>query len=485
MDEQEFLDLLARLVESGGESEICEFKKSNSNMERLGQIISSLSNSAALNGEEFAYLIFGVDNDGNIVGTKFNTKNRHKGQEIKNWLTTQLNPEVNFEIHTLSISGKRIEVFRVYCAAGYPVQFKGIAYIRVGSYTKPLSSHRGKEKALWQNLSPSRFESSIARANCSAQNVALFLDCDAYRRLSPNASIGLSMEALLREMCAEGLLKQSGVMFSITNLGALLYAKNLAEFSSLKRKVPRIITYRGNNNLYALNEIDFPMGYALSLGKIVSCIQDYLPKNEEIQRVFRQEHTLYPEVAVRELVVNALIHQDLMAVGSSPTVEIFEGRVEIKNPGEPLIEINRLLNASPKSRNERLAKAVRDLGLCEERGTGIDRVVKACESYQLPAPLFDLDGSSSTIAVLYAPKDFSHMDMKDKIRATYLHCCLKFAGNDYMTNQSLRERFGIDDQNYPQVSRIIKRAIKDGKIKFKDSEVTKGRYVSYVPAWVR
>lgn len=79
---------------------------------------------------------------------------------------------------------------------------------------------------------------------------------------------------------------------------------------------------------------------------MINYINDQLPSNEEIGRVFRKEIRVYPELAIRELVANAIIHQDLTMSGTSPMVEIFEDRIEITNPGKSLIDTRRFIDRS-------------------------------------------------------------------------------------------------------------------------------------------
>ena len=75
------------------------------------------------------------------------------------------------------------------------------------------------------------------------------------------------------------------------------------------------------------------------------------------------------------------------------------------------------------------------------------------------------------------------MENTDKIRAVYQHCVLKYVMNEYMTNESLRIRFGIEDKNYSTASRIIKLAIKTGVIKQLSPELKANRYQKYIPYW--
>ena len=84
-----------------------------------------------------------------------------------------------------------------------------------------------------------------------------------------------------------------------------------------------------------------------------------VPSNEVIEQALNVEMPMFPEIAVREIVANALIHQDFFATGSGPLVEIFADRVEVTNLGEPLVETLRFLDAPPKSRNEGTAASMR------------------------------------------------------------------------------------------------------------------------------
>ena len=100
--------------------------------------------------------------------------------------------------------------------------------------------------------------------------------------------------------------------------------------------------------------------YAVGFEGLVDYISANLPVNEEIGKALRKEIPMYPPIAIREFVANALIHQDFSIGGSSPMMEIFANRMEITNPGKPLIDVFRFIDHTPISRNEKLAS------LCEE-----------------------------------------------------------------------------------------------------------------------
>jgi len=187
----------------------------------------------------------------------------------------------------------------------------------------------------------------------------------------------------------------------------------------------------------------------------------------------------FGESRVRSSIVDG--HQDFHITGTVPMVEIFANRMEITNPGLPLVKTDRFLDSPPKSRNKALALFMRRIGVCEERGSGVDKVVFQTEFYQLPAPLFDTT-DEHTLAVLFAHREFKDMDKTDRIRACYLHACLRYVQRDYMTNTTLRERFGIAEKNSSMVSRIIKDVIDAGLIRCHD-ETVGSRARKYLPGW--
>lgn len=190
---------------------------------------------------------------------------------------------------------------------------------------------------------------------------------------------------------------------------------------------------------------------------------------------------MYPELALRELVANAIIHQDFTMTGTGPMIELFEARLEITNPGIPLVDTQRFLDTPPQSRNEALASFMRRIGICEERGSGIDKVITETEIYQLPAPIFE-QTSQHTRAVLFTHKEYKDMSVEDRIRACYQHCCLRYVNRVPMNNASVRERFGIEEHNKSQASVVIKETIAANLIRAYDLNVgPKSR--RYVPFW--
>lgn len=278
------------------------------------------------------------------------------------------------------------------------------------------------------------------------------LDYQTYFELTTQA-MPVSHASILNRLADEKfLVPEPGGKYGITNFGALLFARDLRRFDRLSRKALRVIAYQGKGRIETIREMPDAPGYAVGFERAIAFIKDRLPLNEQLGAAFRKEVTMYPPRAIRELVANTLIHQDFYISGTGPKVEIFSDRIEFTNPGSPLIDTLRFIDQPPRSRNEQLAAFMRRINICEERGSGIDKVISDVELFQLPAPDFRVV-EDNTVAILYADKPLSAMDAKDRIRACYQHACLKYVFNERMTNESLRTRLRIAEQNYSMARR--------------------------------
>lgn len=311
--------------------------------------------------------------------------------------------------------------------------------------------------------------------------VLSLLDYPAYFELMERA-VPEQHEVILKALAMDELIESAGAGgWNIRNMGAVLFARNLRDFSGLKRKAARVIAYRGVSRVQTIREHEDTRGYAAGFKTLVAHINSLLPTNEVIGQALRKTVPVYPELAIRELVANALVHQDFFVTGSGPMIEIFEDRMEVTNPGLPLVDTARFLDHPPRSRNEELAGMMRRVGICEERGSGVDKIVFETELYQLPAPAFETAGES-TRATLWTPRKLIKMDQADRIRAVYLHACLRYVQRDYMTNTSLRARFGIDARNSASATRLIKEAVTAGMVRPHDAAAGR-KFMKYVPHW--
>lgn len=482
MDEKELRAIVSDIQASPTECEWVEIKHNNEDPETIGEYVSALANSAAYMGQSRGYMAWGLnDVTHQIEGTKFNPKIKKVGnEEIENWIVTQLCPRIDFSFQEISYPEGRVVVMIIDSAGNTPVKFKGTEYIRVGTYKKKLSEFSERERKIWQNTSHSCFETKIAKSGLSADEVLNLLDFSKIFELL-RIPFPDSKSVIIDKLAEEKLIVKRQSCYDITNLGAILFATNLSAFEMLSRKAVRVIFYKGNDRINAIKEQLGGKGYAVGFEGLIDYISSNLPVNEEIGKALRKEIPMYPPIAIREFVANALIHQDFYLGGSSPMIEIFGNRMEISNPGKPLIDIFRFIDHTPISRNEKLASLMRRMNICEERGSGVDRAITQCELYQLPAPDFQKDDLFTKV-IMYAPMTLRQMDKKDKRRACYQHCCLQYLSGQKMTNESFRGRLNISNENYSMASRIIADTISVGYIK-PDEAASSKKYAKYVPFW--
>ncbi|MDY3978889.1 MAG: ATP-binding protein [Tidjanibacter sp.] len=444
MSNEELVTIIKDILATPKESEWIEFKANNGEPYAIGEYISALSNGAAYMDQPHGYLLWGIDDSNrSIVGTTFKPREHKIGnEELESWLKHQLNPKVDFTINETVFEGKRVVVFIIDTANDRPVAFKGEAYIRIGTYKKKLSEYPERARKIWTKTQGYRFEDHLAKTNLSENDVLRLIDYTTCFKLF-GYPLPDNRLAILEKLSELRLIRRhpSGSL-DITNLGALLFASDLSLFDNLNRKPVRLIYYKDNSRLHAEREIVGKKGYAVGFSGLINYINESLPVNEEISQAIRQETRMYPILAIREFIANALIHQDLSISGTGPMIEIFKNRIEITNPGQPLVDTLRFIDHAPISRNEIIAATMRKINICEERGSGIDRAVAQCELFQLPAPNF-ISADNYTKAILYSIKTMRQMNKEDKIRACYQHCCLKYVSAEPMTNESVRQRFGI------------------------------------------
>lgn len=428
----------------------------------------------AIANEGGGYLVLGVADQPprQVVGSQAFADTQDIAEKLFSWLGFRV------DVEAVEHPQGRVVVFSI------PGRPRGTAYHHDGAYLMrsgeelvPMSEDQLRK--IFAEGGPSWLDAAAMR-DVSAQDVVQLLDTQAFFDLlrMPYPTDQTGVLARLRD---ERLIEPSAAGFHILRMGAVLLAKNLKEFPDISRKAARVIVYEGGSKLKTLSDITGEKGYAVGFTGLVRYVMGKLPQNEVIEDALRKEVKLLPEVVVRELLANALIHQDFEIGGASPVVEVFSNRVEISNPGEPIVPVDRFIDGY-LSRNERLADLMRRFGICEEKSSGIDRVVETAELMQLSAPEF-LISHKRTIVVIHGPRLFRDMNGGDRVRACYQHCVLQYVLRKQMTNQSLRERFGLSEGSSNAVSQIITTTIDQGLIKNDPNAPDSRRYARYIPAW--
>jgi predicted HTH transcriptional regulator len=444
-------------------------------IEQLGVLICALANYAALAEITYVYAIWGLNKGLNTIkGTDYVPFSEEE-------LAEKLTVKVIYMMKRLFVENKNVVVLEVRSAANETIQYDGIEYILNNDLKiVRLDEVPSVEKKLWQKFEEKNcFLSKAAKSNISLEELLALLDCEKLFSLLeiPYHENYFEITTKLAEL--RFIVENSIGKFTITNLGALLLARDLKHFPSVEYKAVRVIIYEGSDVIAPAQEKNGHKGYMIGFEGLINYIFKSLPSVTNVDSGVEQMVYAYPRLSIRELVANALIHQDFNEKGA-PTVSIFSDHIEITNPGKPLIDIKRFIDHPPVSRNESLVMAMRKAGLCESRGSGYDKVVSYIESYNLPAPVLT-EYEEGTKVSLFSKRGFGLMSKDERVKACYAHTCLNYVQNKITNNTSLRKRFKLDESDRYKVSRVFTDACAEGLIHQKMGTGMKNR--EYVPFW--
>lgn len=478
MSDARWIALIDELRVQPNEADWFEFKTNNAEPHMIGKRISAIANAARLADKHYGYVVWGIaDGSHDVVGTTFSHSKKKGNEPLEMWLAKMLSPSPLFRFVEVPHPNGRLVLLEIPAATHAPVKFDHVAYIRIGSATPRLVDFPDREAKLWNKLHPYAWETALAAQFVTSDYVLQHLDYAAYFELT-GRPLPDNRKGVLDSLANDRLIEADvGGNWNITNLGAILFAKNLDEFKGLKRKAVRLVQYSGKDQSKILRRRDGQKGYAAGFSGLVGFINGVTQGAEPIGQALRKRGTVYPQIAIRELVANALIHQDMTIPGTGPLIEIFSDRIEIMNPGAPLIEPNRMIDMPPLSRNQDLASLMRRMGICEEQGSGLNKVVSAVEQSKLPPADWRSVGNNFK-AYLYAARSIKP---RERVLAAYQHAVLRWLAGERLTNGSLGERLGIDKKNASMISRVIRDTQKAGLIKPADPNSPRA---GYVPSWV-
>lgn len=439
---------------------------------------------ALANHPEGGTLVFGIDNLGRPEGVDCRAV-----AEISNMLANlgreAIDPPLAIDHAVVDLDGTPVLLVHVPEQAVKPAHRRGKSieetWVRSGGTTRKAS--RQEVGALMLNSAAPRWEDLRASPLLALEEVERQLDLGAVARLLQRP-LPDGPESLSQWLKAEGLIVPDGRGFYITNFGAIAAAHSLADFPSLTRKQVRVIRYRGRNKVETIDELPIDRGYAVAFEWLISHLQRVLPHSEVIQQSLRVDTSVYPDIALRELIANALIHQDFSIAGAGPMVEIYDDRISITSPGAllPGKRADRLIGATPASRNEKLASSFRRFRICEERGTGFQKVIQSIELFGLPPLAMSVQENAFNVAI-GAPRTFASMPTLERIEACYQHAVLQYVSSQTLTNTTLRNRFKLPEKQRNLITNLIADAVSAGRIKRKDTGGGK-KFAEYVPYWV-
>lgn len=445
----------------------------SANGKRLAEHVCAFCNHPG--GGLFAY---GINND-----ATFATLNREKIEDITtklaNVASNNLSVKVTIEHDVQEYEGHSILFVYVPEHHERPVFIRGkehsIAFHRVAGRTEQMTD--AQIRAMMANSMGMPFEKRLAKEGLTANEILQLLHYQRFFELQQKVCPTESA-VILSRLSDFGVCKQQGERWSITNLGALLFARDLNQFEFLSNRAVIVRHYKGKNNRELIDETRGQLGYAAGFSGLINYISERV--SEETIDIHRERIHQYPIVAIREFVANALVHQNFDIQGIPLSIEIFANKLVITNPGASLNEVHRLIDLPPQSRNEYLAGKLLLLNICERRGSGIDRAIAAIEEMNLPAPSICSEDVYTRVT-LYPYKNVKEMSKDEKNMACYQHACLMNEDGERLNNKAVRERFRLTKNQTDVASRIIADAVESGWLKVYDDGSASKKYATYVP----
>lgn len=461
--DEQFLHALLQQKE-GRHLEFKEARNSYS-LDKLYEYVVGIANSGGGN------MLFGVTDERQIVGTQA----FRDVQDLEHRIHVKLHIQVI--TREMFVQGNRVLMLIIpQRHKGVPLEVDGKYLLRTGSSLVTMTPHQLKEVFSEGDDTPNLRSVSDP---VTGQEVFKRLDVEAYFRLTDTAMPGQLTEQL-RGLASTNLLKLLGEdQYVITTVGALFLARDLSHFPSLLWRRLRLIKYDGTGRLHAVVDHYETSGYGIGFERVMNLVRSHVPTPETIGDGRREDRFHYHPTAVREFVANALVHQDLGVNGIQITIEIFDDRIEIKNPGLPLIDVKRFVDES-RTRNQELSDVMRRAKLCEARGSGVDRALARIEEALLPAPEFYSENDATTV-VLYKERLFEAMNLQERTWAIFLHACLRHVNSEALTNSSLRARFGLPGNKATQVSASIAATVEQKLIKLDPRAGASKKHARYLP----
>lgn len=420
----EELLLEARKRKSAGEREWLEFKTNIGESHRsityegVGNYISGLSNSACLKYESHGYLVLGVeDGTWNVVGTNLRMPTtKYSNQDYELWLRKGCSPVIPFEIEEFDYKGNHVVIFEILAAVGEPVNFKGVAYVRVNSNLTKLKDFPDFMRQIYNS-----------QKDWSAETVneATLDDLDPEAIKKARELYGKKHEDLKKEMEAWDdvtFLNKAKITLKgkITNTAILLLGRPESE-ALISPAVARIRwIYKdstGNERDFSIETCPFVIAAETVYRKIRNFKYRYM--NPTLLSLVPDELDTYDPFIIREALNNAIAHQDYRCHGMINVVEE-EDCLIFSNLGGfiPNSIRNVLENDAPEEnyRNRMLANAMVELGLVDTIGSGIRRMFNKQRERLFPMPDYDFSDNKVKVTIVgkVMDMDYAMMLTRDK-----------------------------------------------------------------------
>lgn len=422
---------IARQRKSAGETEWMEFKTNigeshcSVTYEGVGNYISGLSNSACLKYKSHGYLVLGVeDATWRVVGTNLRMPTAKYGnQDYELWLRRNCSPIIPFEIEEFDYQGdtkRHIVIVEIQAAAGEPVNFKGVAYVRVGSNLTKLKDFPDFVRQIYN--SQKDWSAEIVKG-------ATFddLDPEAIKEARKMyAKKHKDLEEEIKQWDDVKFLNKAKITIQgkVTNTAILLLGRTENEHL-VSPAVARIRWIykdsKGEERDFCIETCPFVLAVNTIYHKIRNWKYRYI--NPELLPLVPDELDNYDPFVIREALNNAIAHQDYGCYGMINVIEE-EDRLIFTNLGSfiPNSVKNVLMNDAPTEhyRNRFLATAMVELGMVDTIGSGIRRMFNKQRDRLFPMPDYDFSDNRVKVTIVGKVVDIDYAMLLSKDRSLTL-----------------------------------------------------------------
>ncbi len=333
--------------------------------------LKSVSAFANTNG---GYLIFGLEEDNTVVGLDDYQKD---SEIISEKIKEKIDPFLAFDLSIENIDGKHIIILSVKSGKKTPYYVvdngSRTAYVRLGNQSVPASSDE-------------LYRLTLKRSNLSFDELGTDIDV----KNASFSKLRATYYVVTKKEFKDGYLESFGLVGGdgkLTNAGALLADERLIYQS-------RIFCTRwngfdkANGKMEAIDDREFEGGILYLLQSAEDFVSNNSKKMWKKAAKSRVEYPDYPELAVREAIVNAIIHRDYTFKGSEVHIDMYDDRLEVTSPGGmvdgSLIQERDINNIISKRRNNIIADVFDRLDLMERRGSGLKKILdyyEGCANY--------------------------------------------------------------------------------------------------------
>lgn len=433
----------AQKLIKAGETHTVEFKESLSLRDEIGEGISALSNTSG------GVIFVGVTDNGEVLGVQIGKKTI---EDLANFIKINTDNHAFPKISVADIEGKSVIIIEIKESDEKPVFFRGKAYARIGKSRHQLSASEIRKLAKESGPKIHWDEQPCEGASLSdidKEKIRLFKE--RYKEANKTELQG-SGEDILKGL---GCMKIVGGYAVPTNAGILLFGKEPQKF--FPQSAIRIAIYPGTT--VGTEHIDIKEFE----GDLFSQVDDaekyilryvYSPSVMKTGRIEREEVPQYPYFALRELIVNAVVHRDYSITGSKAIIKIFSDRIEYQSPGAlPRGITPKNIVKEQFLRNHAIGKVFSKIKYIEEMGEGWDRIMEEVKNHPLKPPMPKIeDTGASVIITLFSAK------LPAPIEET--------AVNEWLTKVNARLAEELSDKD----KEIISFAIKNAKITSADCQ---------------